>query len=127
MPSESTIRDEQSDAIKERFEDQSDLLSQFRQRKSLLPKLYGAKGGMVTALIYGSDHMSRIAKAGWRGDARENRLEKHRRSLARARAVLKKNREAQKRYGKEWMISLFRERLHATGDPKRALRNLNVV
>jgi hypothetical protein len=127
MPSESTIRSERSDAIKKGFEDCSDLLSQFRQRNSLLPKLYGAKGGSVTALIYGPDHMSRIAKEGWKGDARENRLEKHRRSLARARAVLKQNREAQKLYGKDWIIGLFRERLHTTGDPKRALRNLTAV
>ena len=127
MSSESTTRGDRSDAIKEGLEDCSDLLFQFRQRKSTLPKLYGARGGAVTALIYGPDHMRRIAKAGWKGDARENRMEKHRRSLAKARAVLKETREAQKKYGKDWIIGRFREKLHATGDPRSALRNLTGV
>jgi hypothetical protein len=127
MLSESTIQSDQSDAIKQDSENCSDLLAEYRQRRSLLPKLYGAKGGVVTALIYGPDHMSQIAKEGWKGEAREQRLEKHRRSLARARAVLKETRAAQKRYGKDWIIGRFREKLHATGDPKQALRNLTTL
>jgi hypothetical protein len=113
-----------SEAIKTLSGDREDLLSEYRRWGDLLPKFYGAKGGFITWMVHGPEHMSRIATNGWTGDARKKRLHKHQRSIAKARAVLKEIRESKKRFGAEWVIGRFRENLHKSGDPKAALRKI---
>jgi hypothetical protein len=90
----------------------------------ILRKLYGQRGGSITAILYGSEFFRQISKNGWEGEFRKKRLSKHQRSIVKARAVLKEIRAAKKRYGNDWIMRRFREKLQATGDAKSALHKI---
>jgi hypothetical protein len=100
------------------------VLQQDEVGRTIRRKLFGAQGGSFVAILHGSAHFSAIAKKGWNGPNRERRLETHRKSIAFARAALKKIRELKRVHGTDWMMARFREKLNATGDPKAALRSI---
>ena len=86
----------------------------------------GAKGGVFCFLIHGHEHYTRMARESWNLAPRalEVRRQKHRASMAKARAVLAAQRAAQRKHGREWVLGRFRDNLHASGDPKAALRKV---
>jgi len=124
MPLKSAVSKLASDAEKTVPGSGSEIALVLESRSNILRQLFGSKGGSVTSLIYRPEHFSQIAKKGWTGAARKQRLAKHRISIAKARAALAEIRAAKKKYGSEWVIGRFREALRKTGDPKAALRKI---
>ena len=107
-----------------RFQTVEEFVSRPGALSNIHQRLGGLRGSFVTSVLYGPENMRRISLLGWSGDSREKRLAKHRRSIVKARAVLKEIRVAKKKHGNNWQYEQFRERILASPDPKAALRKI---